>query len=293
MTSKICREPRGDRLIGLATLALALLLQVVAARAGTLDTIRQTQIIRFAYRGDAPPFSVKGRGAEPTGYIVELCRAVAASLTTQLNLSRLNIVYVPVTAANRFDAIQQGNADLLCEATSETLDRRKVVDFSIPTFVDGASLLIQSGGPTNIAGLAGLKVGVLGGTTTEQALRNTLKAGSIDATVVLANTHEGGLEMLEAGAVSAYFADRAILQYLQLASKAPEKLSLADNYLTVELYALALPHGDEDFRLAVDTALSQIYRSGDIVRIFHTTFGSAVEPSTMVKTLYLISGLQP
>src|ERR1700682_5024468 len=171
-------------------------LSAEGARAGTLDTIRETKSIRIAYREDAPPFSVKGTGAEPTGFIVELCRSVAASLTLQLKLSRLNIVYVPVTAADRFDAIQQGTADLLCEATLETPDRRKVMDFSIPPFIDGASLLIRSDGPTGLAALAGLKVGVLGGTTTEQSLRNTLKAQSIDATVVLANNHEEGLQML-------------------------------------------------------------------------------------------------
>ena len=46
--------------------------------------------------------------------------------------------------------------------------------------------------------------------------------------------------------------------------KAPGKLTLAENYLSVEPYALALAHGDEGFRLAVDRALSHIYRGGEI-----------------------------
>ena len=51
--------------------------------------------------------------------MVDLCRAVAAHLTAQLDLSELKIVFVPVTAADRFDAIESGKADLLCEPTTE------------------------------------------------------------------------------------------------------------------------------------------------------------------------------
>lgn len=271
--------------------ALGTLLAGVA-NAGTLDRIRQTNTLRIAYREDAPPFSIKGTDGLPAGFMVELCSSVAEGLKRQLGLSKLDLAYVSVTSTNRFEAIQQGKADMLCEATSETLSRRKIVDFSIPTFADGASLLIRSGGPTNVAALAGQTIGVLGGTTTEQALRNTLKAQSVEATVLVAKTHAEGLQMLEAGKISAYFADRAILQFLQLSSTSPGSLELAENYLTIELYALALPHGDEDFRLAVDTALSRIYRSGEITRVFRLTFGPVAEPSNIVKTLYAVSGLQ-
>ena len=56
-------------------------------------------------------------------------------------------------------------------------------------------------------------------------------------------------------------------------------------------YALALPRGDSDFRLAVDRALSHIYRSGEIAAIFQHSFGGKAEPSPILRTLYLISGL--
>src|SRR5215472_996330 len=117
------------------------------ASAGTLDHIRQDKTIRIAYREDAPPFSYKNTIGEPAGFMVDLCRAVAKKLTEQLQLSALSVVYVPVTAANRFDAIEQDKADLLCEPTSATLSRREVVDFSISTYVDGASLMIRADGP--------------------------------------------------------------------------------------------------------------------------------------------------
>jgi polar amino acid transport system substrate-binding protein/glutamate/aspartate transport system substrate-binding protein len=269
----------------------ALVVASAQASAAALDRIKQDKLIRIAYRADAPPFSYKGKSGQPAGFMIDLCRGVADGLAAQLHLQSIEIIYVPVTAADRFDAIAKGKADLLCEPTTETLSRREQVDFSIPTFVDGAGLMIRSDGPKTLAGLAGRKIGVLAGTTTEQELSASLKDAGITATVTPARTHDEGLAMLDDGKVSAYFADRAILMFLAGQSKAPKKLLLADNYLTIEPYALALPHGDEDFRLAVDRALSTIYRSGKIVSIFNHTFGAQTKPSPTLQMLYLTSGL--
>jgi ABC-type amino acid transport substrate-binding protein len=283
------RLTHGVWLRAAATVALAL--TAGATSAATLDSIAKDKSIRIAYRDDAPPFSYKGKGGQAAGYMVDLCRAVAQKLGEQLKLQTLDVVFVPVTAVNRFDAITQGKADLLCEPTTQTLSRREQVDFSIPTFVDGAGLMIRSDGPHSLADLAGKKIGVLAGTTTEQELRNSLKEAGVTADVMPAGTHEEGLAMLDEGKVSAYFADRAILVFLAQQSAAPRKLLLADNYLTIEPYALALPHGDDAFRLAVDRALSHIYRSGEIAKIFAQTFGGKAKPSQIVQTLYLVSGL--
>lgn len=261
-----------------------------AASAGTLDRIGQDKTIRIAYREDAPPFSSKDKIGEPVGFMVDLCREVAKKLADQLHLTSLNVAYVPVTAAGRFDAIRQQKADLLCEPTSATLSRRELVDFSIPTFVDGASLMIRADGPHDLKAMSGQKVGVLAGTTTEPALRNSLKEAGVASDVVPAKTHAEGLAMLDDGKISAYFADRSILVSLIKDSKAPGKLMLAENYLSIEPYALALPRGEEDFRLAVDRALSRIYRSGEIAAIFQRAFGDA-KPGQTLQTLYLVSAL--
>src|SRR6516165_5967344 len=113
------------------------------AAAGTLDRIGQEKAIRFANREDARPFSYKDKLGEPAGFMVDLCRAVAKKLAEQLNLPSLNAAYVSVTAADRFEAITQQKADILCEPTSVTLSRREQVDFSIPTFLDGAGLMVR------------------------------------------------------------------------------------------------------------------------------------------------------
>jgi len=93
------------------------------------------------------------------------------------------------------------------------LSRRQLVDFSIPTFLDGASLIVRADGPKKLDELAGRKVGVAAGTTTEESLRNSLKDAGIGAEVVAANTHGEGLAMLDDGKITAYFADRSILLF--------------------------------------------------------------------------------
>jgi polar amino acid transport system substrate-binding protein/glutamate/aspartate transport system substrate-binding protein len=261
------------------------------AGAGTLDRVKHDKTLRIAYRSDAPPFSFADAAGAPAGFVVDLCRAVAKNMGAALNLGDLKVDYVLVTGANRFDAIKSGKADLLCEPTSDTLSRREEVDFSIATFIDGASLLVSGEGPSEFGALAGKKVGVLAGTTTEQSLRGTLASAKVNAEVVTAKTHEEGLAMLEQGKIVAYFGDRAILAYLASRSGAPGKLRVANNYFSVEPYALALPRGDSDFRLAVDRALSLIYRSGEIATIFAQSFGNQTQPSETLKTLYLISAL--
>jgi ABC-type amino acid transport substrate-binding protein len=271
--------------------ALALLTLSGALQAGTLDRIRQDGTIRIAYRRDAPPFSYQNGEEKPTGFIVDLCQAVTKRLSQQTQVPSLNVSYVPVTAADRFDVIRQGKADLLCEATSVTMSRRKLIDFSVDTFVDGTGLLIKADGPKDLRAMEGQTIGVLGDTTTEQALRNTLTAASINANITLAATHADGLAMLDSGKVNAYFADRSILWVLQANSKAPGDLRLAEEYLTIEPYALALSKGDDDFRFEVDRALSGIYRSGEIASILERTFGGDFRISPMLQSLYLTSAI--
>jgi len=267
--------------------AAAAALTLGSADAGALDKVRQDKALRIAYREDAPPFSFTDEAGLPAGFMIDLCGSVAKHIGEQLNINDLKVAYVLVTAENRFDAIENDKADLLCEPTSETLSRREHVDFSIPTFIDGASLLVGGDAPGDFSALSGKKIGVLAGTTTEKSLRDTLASANIAAEVTPAKR----LAMLDKGEIVAYFADRAILSYLASKSSDSSKLRLADNYFSLEPYALALPHGDEDFRLAVDRALSHIYRSGEIGVVFAHTFGNEMQPSDILKSLYSVSAL--
>lgn len=276
-----------------AVIAIGVLMAGVT-NAGTLDDVRAKSDIRIAYREDAPPFSFKRDNTNPTvpaGFMLDLCRSVAAKIGKQLGIADLKLTYVPVTSTNRFEAITDGRADLLCEATTQTLKRREAVSFSLPTFVDGATFIIRANGPKDIKSLEGKKVGVLANTTTEADLKRTLEAGRINAEVIVAKTHKEGIDAVEKGSTAAYYGDRGILTFLLVQSGPQSGLMIADTYLSMERYALALRRGDEDFRLAVDRALSEIYRSGEIAKIFAASFGPAAKPSESLLGVYMMSAL--
>lgn len=142
-----------------------------------------------------------------------------------------------------------------------TLSRRERVDFSLPTLVDGANLMVKGVGPSSIVTLSGRKVGVLEGTTTEQGLRSALNDAAIDADITPFKTHTDGVTALQTGAIAAYFGDSSILLYLAMNTDAKD-LNIANEYFSFERYALAIPRNDDDFRVSVDRALSGIYRRG-------------------------------
>lgn len=286
----------GGRWFRHAALAAGLALCATASNGATaddpIDTLAQIKArgeIRLAYRADAAPFSFVKDG-QPDGYSVNLCREVAASVQQQLSMPELKVTYVEVTAADRFDAIVAGRADLLCEATTATLARRERVDFSIPTYVSGAGLVIRPGGPTSLDAFAGQKVGVLGGTTTERDIEAILEEQGIKADLVVVRSHDDGLAQLKSGAIVAYFADRTILEERLRHEAGAGDLMLADSYITIEPYALALPL-DHRFRLAVDTALSHLFRTGGMIKVFRKSVDPEAKPSELLKALSRMSGL--
>jgi ABC-type amino acid transport substrate-binding protein len=272
----------------LAAVALAL---PMPAAAQTLERIQDSGVLKIGYREDAAPYSYKNAIGQPAGYTIALCQAVATDIAAAVGRAELAIDYVLVGTGDRFSALQEGRIDLLCGATTATLARRALIDFSVPTFIDGAGVLLRADGPDSFAGLAGQMIGVRDATTTEEALRNTLQRHDVDATVVPVDNHEDGLARLEAGEIAAYFADQAILVFLMASSETPQALKLGEGQFTFEPYALGMQRGDDDFRLAVDTSLSRLYRSGEVDRIFKNSFGANASQSEILRALYLISAL--
>lgn len=261
----------------------------VGANAGALDRARDSGIFKIGYRTDAAPYSFKNDSGNPAGYVVDLCREVAAAVQKEAG-REVKVEYVIVTAENRFDAVQSGKIDILCEATTATLARRKLVDFSLMTFIDGAGVIVRKDGPQSFASMSGQKIGVHAGTTTEKALQKTLIDLDIKAEVVEVADHEQGVKMLADGELAAYFADRAILSFLLIGPDSPKNILIAKDYLTREPYALALARDDDDFRLLIDTTLARLYRSSAIDKIFARNFANA-KPSDVLKALYIINAL--
>ena len=271
--------------------AIALAQAASAPLEGRLKKIKESQSIAVAYRTDAAPFSFEDN-KQAVGYTVDLCRRVVGALEQQLGVKELKVRWVPVTVQNRFDTIAKGQADLECGASTVTLGRMKEVDFSSFTFVDGTGLLVKASlSAKGIGDLGGKKIGVIAGTSNERALNEALKSRVINATVVPVKTRDDGLAQLESGAIDAFASDRVLL--IGLASKAADQKSLAllTDALSFEPYAIALPRGDWQMRLAVNTALAHIYRSSAIGEIYGRWFGAFGRPGPVIEMTYLFGAL--
>jgi polar amino acid transport system substrate-binding protein/glutamate/aspartate transport system substrate-binding protein len=274
-------------------LLAALLATAMPAAADTLARLGETGTIRLGYRADALPLSFADDSGLPAGLSVAICEAVADDLAAVVGRDRLEREYVLVTTEDRFEAVAEGRIDLLCGAATITLERRETVDFSIPTFVDGAAVLVRAGAEARrFADLGGARIGVRGGTTTEQALAATLEAEGMEAEIVPFDDHSAGRDALMAGEIGAYFGDQSILIGLILTSGAPAELAISDDMLTVEKQGLAMARGDTEFRLAVDRSLSGLYASGRMEEIFVAAL-PGVEPGLALQALFLIAPDRP
>ena len=261
----------------------------------TLKRVNDSGEINLGYRKDQTPMSFDQGSNKPAGYSVELCNRIAAAVKRKLGRSDIKTNYVPVTAESRFSAIQSGKIDILCGATTKTLSRSEIVGFTQLTFATGGALLSRKDAAVeNARGLDGKRVSVVSNTTTIESLRDVLDRLDIDVEVVPVDSTNEGMVMLERGQVAAFAADQVVL-IGQVISRSGRKLyALSSELFSFEPFALAVPRGDADFQLVADRVLSQLNRSGEIVRIYKKWFGSFGEkPPTALRALYQLNSTPP
>ena len=263
------------------------------AASGTLDKIKATKTIALGYRDSSVPFSYTNAAKEPIGYSVDLCRQVVEDLRTELKLPDLQPRWVPIGVETRVRALVDGTIDLECGSTTNTLSRQERVDFSLTTFITGASLLALAESSVGDQ-LGALRIAVIPGTTTEQVVKNaiaTMGAGPADARLVPVSDHAAGLAAVVDKRAEVYATDRAILMGLVMSANNPRQFALLDRYLSYEPYALMLRRGDPEFRLAVNRTLARLYRSGQVVDIYRRWFGQWGDPSPLTLGMYAVEGL--
>ncbi len=267
---------------------LAGIVMATTAQAQTLERIKETGLLRLGYRVDAPPLSFQAADGNPGGYSPTICVELAQGILNTIKIPNMDVEFVPVGVQDRFDKVAAGEIDLLCGAASITMSRREKVDFSIPTFADGTTVLLPVGGSDNFADLSGKKLGVRRDTTTEEALTNTLADIKVFAEVVRFADHKAAMEAMEKGELDAYFGDQSILAGLWIGSPQRDKFKLGANLLTIEKHGLAMARGDTEFRLLVDQLLSRMYRTGVMQAIFQQTL-PGVQPGDIHRAMFTMA----
>jgi len=289
--SRTTRVSERSRAAALAGVLLACSFAVQAASA-TLDRIRQTGTIQLAYREAAAPFSFRDRDGTVRGYSVELCERVAQAIGKSLGVAAVKIGWKAVDASTRLDAVAGGAADIECGTTTITLARMEKVDFSVPVFVDGGSVMVRADSKiSRLVDLKSRRVAVIPGTTTEQALVAQLSALGSPATLVPVRDGAEGVAQLVAGKVEGYAGDRIVLTTLRQRAAKPATLGFVDSDFSFEPYALVVRRDDPDFRLAVNRALVGIYRAGEIDAVFQRWFAAYGQPGPLLHAMFYLNRL--
>lgn len=278
--------------------ALFVVAFVAAAPAGaqtaspTLAKIKAAKTINVAYSADSPPFSMNGPNNEPVGYSIDLCKRAIAQIGRAVGEPELKVVWHAGSVTERLQMVAAGRAELECANTSQTQTRLASVDFSNLIFIDGGGLLVKAGAPINqITDLGGKRIAVLKGTTTERRLNDTLRVRLVNATVMPIADPNEGIAMLDAGTVDAYAGDKVKLVALAAQAGERSRLALVTEEFSIEPYAMAMPRNDSAYRLEVNKALSQVYMSGDIERIFGQWLGKLGRPTGVLAAMYLLNAI--
>jgi len=282
---------------------------VAAPPAKTLERIRARGSLKLGYRTDAQPFSFQDASSgQAGGYSVALCGKVAEQVKASLALPVLLVEWVPVTLESRFTDLSEGKVDLLCGADSATLTRRQKVSFSIPIFPGGVGAVVHKDAPARLQlvlegrplpneplwrgrpaeVLQHKTFSAVAGTATEPWLAGRIDKLGIIATQAPVESYDAGVERVLDRNSDALFGDRAILLDAVKRSRAAGDLIVLDRRFTFEPIALVLARDDEDFRLLVDRALSELYATGEFGQLFTKTFG---EPDENMLLFFRVSAL--
>lgn len=269
----------------------AVLSPAVSAAEGRLQQIAEKKLIRLAYRSDANPFSFVAASGQPEGYTIDLCKSVVRSLEKQLQAS-LSIEWVPVDTQSRFGAISNGVADMECGASTVSLGRMAAVDFSSFIFVENTGVMVRANsGIFSVRDLEGKKIAAIAGTTNETALTKEIQRRQVKANVVQVKDRKEGMAAIESGAVDGFASDKLLLIGAVNSAATTYKM-LAEN-LSTEPYAIMLPRGDWEFRLAVNRGLSNLYSSSEILDIYIKWFSAIGERPDLLRAAVYIFGTLP
>lgn len=290
-------------------LAFAFSTLPLVAGANTLERVRTSHAFTLGYQPDVAPFS-KQEGDKASGYAIDLCLKIADKLKSELGLPDLQVRYQPVKVADEVSAVSLGKVDIVCTPSPPTLERRKMVSYSIPIYTAGLSTVVRKdaaepllnvlngkvafSGPTWRAtvnqGLANHTYAAIEGAVTEDWIREQMRLLGVVATLVTVTNNDEGTKLVAEGKADAFFSERMLLKNEIAKEGAAKNLMLLDRIFEYSPVAMIVDRNDEDFRLLVDTVLSEAYRSGAIEKDYDKYLGGT---NDIVKKLFKVYALLP
>ncbi len=192
-------------------------------------------------RDDAPPFGYRDEKGNLIGYDIDLAKIIAKDILGNEN----KIEFVPVTASNRIMKLSAGEVDFLLATMSITKQRQQILDFSVPYYVAGQAILVNSlSKATSLSDFEGKKLIIVFGSTSERNLRTNVP----EVTVIGYKNYDDAYRALKQKKADGIVADDTILLSYTLKDKSVKLLS---KRYSKEPYAVAFRKEKESERLLI------------------------------------------
>jgi polar amino acid transport system substrate-binding protein len=211
------------------------------------------------------PFESQNEKGEIVGFDIDVVRAVARKAGIQVR-------FVNTPWEGIFNALAQGDRDLLVSAITITDERRQTVDFSAPYFDAHQLIAVKQGSKVaRFADLEPLKVGVQTGTTGDDVVSKLL--GKTSTRVRRFESAPLALEELQAGGVDAVVIDNGVLVNFVANNPGAMLRVVDDPGFVPEQYGIAVRKGNAELRAKIDQGLAAIRADGTYARIYASYFG--------------------
>jgi glutamate/aspartate transport system substrate-binding protein len=247
---------------------------------GTIEKAKRTGIITIGYRHANVPFSYQDSSLHPTGYTKELCDRIVEKIKLRYNMPKLKVIYLPITAKERVEKLQNGAFDLGCGPSVVTRELMKDVDFSITYFISNVRLLTRKDYHIqNLNSLENKIITVTTGTAAEKTLRAKLDAGRYNIAVLPRSSNPESFLMVKSGRAAAYALDDILLAGLIANSRDPNAYEIVGPTLSTARYALMMRKGDTQLKAIVNKTLANMMTSGEAGRLYERWFMRPIPPS--------------
>ena len=262
-----------------ALLAGAALASPASALEGTLKKIKESGSITIGHRDSSIPFSYYDDKQHPVGYALDICYKVVDAIKAKLNMPDLKINLLPETPSTRIPLMANGTLDLECGSTTNNAERKKQVDFGMTYYVVKYRYVSKkSAHMDKIDDLKGKTVVSTAGTTDIAALNRLNTGRNFGMNILAAKDHAESFLMVETGRASAFLMDDILLSGLVANSKNPSEFHISSESLGLEPYSLMLRRDDPEFKKVVEDAMTKLYTSGEIMKIYDKWFMSPIPP---------------
>lgn len=204
------------------------------------NVIKRDKLI-VGVRDDAPPFGFKDEKGNLIGYDIDLAKIIAKDILGNEN----KVEFVPVTASNRIMKLSANEVDFLIATMSITNQRQQILDFSVPYYVAGQAILVNSSSKaTSLSDFEGKKLIIVFGSTSERNLRTNVP----EVTVIGYKNYDDAYRALKQNKADGIVADDTILLNYALKDKS---VKLLPKRYSKEPYAVVFRKEKESERLLI------------------------------------------